>query len=134
MNETLDKGFDLSFKALGNSMTPFICSGDVITVKSTESDNLSIGDIIFYVSETRFIVHRLIQKNKIGTELFFITKGDNRGLPDPPVESSQIKGKVVKIERGSKSIDMESLSWKLVNYIISKAPFNFINLLTHLKG
>lgn len=134
MIETLNRGFNLSFRALGNSMRPFIISGNVITVQPTEPEKLSIGDVLLYLSEGKFYVHRLIRKYKVENQLFFITKGDNRQLQDPPILLSQILGKVIKIERGDRPYNAGSIPIKLSNYFISMIPLHLINQLANLRN
>ena len=133
MDETLKTG-KLRFRALGNSMFPFIRSGDLITIKPFKESEIYIGDVIFYKKEGLLFVHRLIKKERLNGDLIGITRGDNRQIPDKPIKMSQVKGKVVKIDRGKKSIELTSFPWKLANYIISKIPFHcFSVVLSKLK-
>ncbi len=52
-----------------------------------------VGDVVIYQSPTAgyTIVHRVVQIRSDG----YIVKGDNNVIPDPLVQFSQVKGKVV---------------------------------------
>ena len=65
--------------------------GDLLFVMGP--DNPRVGDILIYrKSGSDFtIVHRLIETNND----FYITKGDNNNVADPPVAKNYVVGKVV---------------------------------------
>lgn len=133
MTKTLEKGFNISFKALGNSMKPFISSGNVITVAPVEAEKLSNGDVILYVSNGNFCVHRLIEKYIDDQQYFFVTKGDNRFSNDPPIKMSQIKGKVIKVKKETLN-SADGLYLNLINYMFTMIPMFFVNKMANLKN
>lgn len=87
--------------ALGDSMVPTICEGDILTVKVINKHNqIKIGDIIFFknpvlFTENLFVAHRLL---KI-IENDFIAKGDNCSHTDPKISFSNVIGVVEHIQR-----------------------------------
>lgn len=110
--EALLKGHTMQYKALGGSMSPFIKSGDVLSVKSTR--RISIGDVILYKSGQCFAAHRVVGKRKIEKDLFFLTKGDALGSRDSLVSSSEVLGKVVTVKtRKGKIIKTDSFSGRI---------------------
>ncbi len=112
--ELLSLGFGVRFRAPGTSMHPTIRHGDMITVEPLASAKLERGDIIFYRSQDSFIAHRLVnieERNNCG--LTFILRGDASAACDAPVESEQILGKVVRVERGHRRIDPYSRKVRL---------------------
>ena len=77
-----------------NSMLPVIRKGDIVIVKKTNIKNVKEGDIIRYVLDGNYIIHR-VQKIKISSygSRIFITKGDNNDSIDIyPVKESQFAG------------------------------------------
>lgn len=124
MVETLEKGDKLRFKALGGSMTPFIRSGDIITIEPVNHRNIVVGDILFYEADSEFLVHRLIEKRENKENSIYTTKGDSLTSPDKPVNDSQIMGKVIKIERNGKKLEYGTRYWKLMNYLFTKIPIH----------
>lgn len=77
-----------------NSMLPVIRKGDIVIVKKTNIDKVKKGDIIRYVLDGNYIIHRVQKINITGDgSRIFITKGDNNDNIDLyPVEESQFAG------------------------------------------
>jgi signal peptidase I len=119
MTETLERGKKLRFRALGGSMFPTIRGGDIITLEPAESGNTSRGDLLFFQNDGQFLVHRLIKKQQINGELFLITRGDNMPIPDPPLKSSKLRGKVVMLERGNRTIRFDSFFSRHFNHLMA---------------
>lgn len=120
--EFSNRGTLLHFKANGSSMHPFIQSGNTIVIKPLEKITVNIGDIIFFrrtEKENSFTAHRLIKigKGQGGTQLF--TKGDDLGYYDPPVLQEQVIGRVVRVERNGKRLELTSRPWCIFGYIIA---------------
>ncbi len=81
---------------LSNSMSPTYKRGDIIILEKLDSNklnNLSIGTIIIYKSDNKYIAHRIIQIKNIGSNKLYITKGDNNNTNDnKEIEPKDIKG------------------------------------------
>jgi len=91
---------------VGPSMYPTLCSADnIITEKYKRRDDVRVGDIIVYPHPDKAfdIVHRIIKIRDDGV----ITRGDNNNKIDPyVVKFEDIKGKIVAITRGKKTINI----------------------------
>ena len=74
---------------LSGSMEPELSVYDLIAVRPAE--DYAVGDVVVYQSRGELIVHRLVELR--GDEA--VTKGDANPSPDPPISTSQIKGRVV---------------------------------------
>lgn len=90
-------------QVISGSMQPTISDETCIVIKKVDIDEIEIGDIITFVSESPDIygflnthrVHNIVQDAESG-ETLFITKGDAYDKEDAyPVEYEQIKGKYV---------------------------------------
>ena len=84
---------------LSGSMSPTFNRGDAVIVEklnNREKDELKVGDIIQFVSGTKFVVHRIIDiSNDENGNKLFITKGDHNNAADVgSVSLENIKGKV----------------------------------------
>ena len=97
LQETLEKGNDLRFRALGSSMFP-----------SIKSAAICIGDVIFYRRDGRVYAHRLIRERRMDGGFLFTTRGDCLPFSDPPINPTQVFGKVVSIERGRRIIRLDT--------------------------
>lgn len=84
---------------LSGSMSPTFNRGDAVVVNkltTKEKDELKKGDIIQFVSGTRYVVHRIVDitNDERGNKLF-ITKGDHNNAVDADkVALENVKGKV----------------------------------------
>jgi hypothetical protein len=81
-----------------NSMDPLIDIYANSIEISPVKDQLKVGDIISYQSDSKTIIHRIVLISEDENGTFYITKGDNNNLPDKyKVRFEQIKGFVVGI-------------------------------------
>ena len=89
---------------VGPSMYPTLRSIDnIITEKYGKIDDIKVGDIIVYPHPDKIfdVVHRIIKIRDDGV----ITRGDNNNKIDPYViKFEDIKGKIIAITRGKRSI------------------------------
>lgn len=114
------------FQGHGMSMTPFIRSGDTLTIKIiNKDDTINTGDIVAVKqnNKKRIFIHRVIKSKN---ECHYI-KGDNKMLPDGWFQKKSIIGIVIEIRRESgKKIDFKP--WQ--NFMI--ALFSKTRLLNYL--
>jgi signal peptidase I len=101
------------FRVLGASMFPWIRSGDFVFVRRSALESASVGEVILYERNQRLFVHRVIRRLADesagrGTSLL-ITKGDALDGKDTPVLEAEFLGRVTRIHRGQRHIDLESL-------------------------
>ena len=85
--------------AFGFSMKPFIRSGSELLIERVPVARIRAGDIITYLSPSgASVTHRVVKVLKKGTEVLFLTKGDNRFAPDPLVRENQVLGRVTRVD------------------------------------
>lgn len=120
------KGTSIRFQTKGFSMRPFIRDGDFITVNSIKNSSVRVGDVAFYsTAENRVIVHRIIKKYKKDSRITLLIKGDATfSLPDK-VDSKNVLGKVVAIERNGRKRNLETRFYRIVNLLFARlSPFS----------
>ena len=108
----LNLGQSVRFKANGWSMHPTICDGEMINVEPVLPCQVRHGDIILYRSPRRITAHRVVhiqrEVNSVlspqSSLLRFYTRGDSLGVPDSPLTSDQILGKVFSVERNGRTV------------------------------
>jgi len=130
IEDTLNRGHSIRFRAPGNSMYPTICDGDLIIVEPIKPAAVIVGDIILYQHKSKVTVHRVMrilkrseenlrsalqgpQDRSLSETLEFFFRGDAAITDDAPVRCEQILGKVVAIERNGRRIDPYRLRIKL---------------------
>ena len=84
----------------GDSMSPEVREGDLVTVEKADVRMLRAGDIILCRSRAfGFLVHRVIwTKGKI------ITMGDNLTMSDGALGEGDLIGRIVAIRRGEEEL------------------------------
>ncbi|RME77296.1 signal peptidase I [Candidatus Woesearchaeota archaeon] len=84
-----------------NSMDPLLDeTAHGIEIKPTSPDDISIGDVISYKSQSvgGYVIHRVIDKGEDEKGVYFILKGDNNPSEDPEkVRFEQVEGILVAI-------------------------------------
>ena len=84
---------------ISGSMSPTFNRGDAVVVRklnTQEKDKLKVGDIIQFVSGTKYVIHRIydITNDEYGNKQF-ITKGDHNNAPDVTKANLQdVKAKI----------------------------------------
>ena len=87
------------FAVVTGSMEPVYSVGDVLLCKSTDTDKLKEGDDITYLGKEgsfkdKVVTHRIVKIAEYDGKKLYFTKGVANNSSDPPIEASQIYGKV----------------------------------------
>ncbi len=84
---------------MSNSMYPNIQRGDAVITEDISSEKmhkLQKDDIIKFIYDNNYIVHRIVEVVEDDGEIWFVTKGDNNDAPDADlVHTKQVVGVVV---------------------------------------
>jgi signal peptidase I len=102
--EVLRSSGRLRLRVMGWSMLPSVWPGDTLVVDSVKSDGVCEGDIVLFGRDRRLFAHRVV-KNNAGVDAKIVTRGDAMPAPDPPVDETQVLGKVSFIVRNGKCIE-----------------------------
>jgi signal peptidase I len=119
--DLLNGGSDLRVRVTGRSMRPFLRGGEVLTLRKVPGPSLKKGDLILFRNRDGFpLLHRIVHATrKVSGTIAFQTKGDALTAFDGPVSDHEVLGKVCRIEKGSKTINMETGAWIKLNYLIA---------------
>ncbi len=102
LEDTIEKGASLRFKASGFSMIPFIRNGDVVVVSPLSKDMDLFGRTVaaIHPGSKNLAVHRVV--GTTGGD--YILKGDNVVSVDGIVPKKDILGYVSNIERRGRKV------------------------------
>lgn len=64
VNIALTQGKSVKIPVKGNSMLPFLRSGDVVLLKSADTGTLRKGDVLLGHYQDDYVLHRLVKKRK----------------------------------------------------------------------
>jgi len=105
-------------------MSPFLATGDELSVKEAAAKELFLGDIIVYKRGGEFVVHRFISLKQSKDAVQYIeAKADNYLSFDDPVAGSLLLGRVVGIRRKGRQIDLNRNRWRFFSRIIGRLSF-----------
>jgi signal peptidase I len=92
----LATGARARFTATGDSMYPFIRSGESLLVERVEPNDLRRGDVVLAKLERGLTAHRIVRIEREQGEVSRIqTRGDNCSENDPPFTPDQLVGRIV---------------------------------------
>ena len=115
--ELLSQGATVRFRPSGRSMYPSIREGELITVEPVKASDVKLADIVLYRSERGPIAHRVVGSSPTQSSVLsshhFLLLGDASLSCDQPVEAHQILGRVVRVQRNGRSIQLASRGAKL---------------------
>lgn len=112
------------FRVLGASMFPWIRSGDLVFVRTFAYEQASRGDVVLFERAGRLFVHRVIRAaaEAAGRERgALITKGDALDAVDEPVTRAEFLGRVIRVHRGNRHLDMESIGRVMMGRLIARS-------------
>jgi signal peptidase I len=97
--EALRSWGTLKVRAHGVSMLPTLWPGDVLTVQSVRPEQVEPGEIVLYMRHDRFFIHRIVSTDPRRDKACLVTRGDCMFEDDPPVDRSELLGKIVEVRR-----------------------------------
>ncbi|MGH9685113.1 MAG: S24/S26 family peptidase [Candidatus Acidiferrales bacterium] len=112
-----------TLRVAGRSMYPWIRPKDIVFVRRWDFDRLFPGNVVLFQRNGSLLVHRVIRvvSAKAGDEgtLHVATKGDAVADEDAPVTHAEFLGRVSRIHRKHRHIDMESLSRNALGRVLA---------------
>lgn len=86
-------------RVFGTSMLPALWPGDVLCVERTDAGEIGVGEIVLFERREHLFAHRVIAAWGTGERRVLVTRGDSLAHQDPPVDSSQLQGRVTRVIR-----------------------------------
>lgn len=110
--EQLSEGKAVRLRVQGNSMLPFIHSGDVVVIEPYLQEDLPLFSAVFYQWKGQFMTHRLIRKSvgKDGRESWSML-GDGNICQVETLEKNEILGVLTILCHDGKEISCVDQQW-----------------------
>ena len=104
--------------ALGASMAPAILHGEELVFEPVVLDRVRTGDVLlaYYRSQPRFCIHRVV--GRAGDAV--LTKGDSLDVLDEPVRSPELLGRLRRLQRGSRVVDVARPHQRAVAVVLAR--------------
>lgn len=97
----------ISLRVRGSSMLPWVRPGDIAVIRRAGATDVRCGDVVLLHREERLFVHRLVQKHGSLESAKFLAKGDAHPGDDGLIHGQEILGRVMKIYRDGRQIDLD---------------------------
>ncbi|NPV08270.1 MAG: signal peptidase I [Anaerolineae bacterium] len=81
----------------GSSMSPTIHPGDIAITQAIRPEQVQVGDVIRFRLGSSWVLHRVVEVRASSGHPVFLTRGDNNEALDPPVEASQLEGRLILV-------------------------------------
>jgi signal peptidase I len=120
----------LRLTVTGDSMRPLLRAGDGVVVRPIDPHALRPGDVIVAQRSGGWITHRLVAVDERGWHLH----GDNTRYGDEAVSAAEIVGRVIAIERGAQTIDLQQPRWYAIGRRINRVQRAQLQMLAALRG
>ena len=122
--ELLGRGVDVRYRAEGWSMCPAIRSGDILTIMPGNAEEAQVGEVVLCESlRGTLVAHRLVSKLREQGQLILITRGDALSYSDPHLPEQAYLGRVSRIERHERVIDLTGHRAELIGKMLVRFPF-----------
>ena len=88
------------FMVVSGSMAEEYDIGDILISKSTDANDINVGDNVTYLGKEKeleglIITHKVIRKEVREDNTYFVTKGTSNDSEDPEISYDQVYGKVI---------------------------------------
>lgn len=120
----------LRLTVTSDSMRPLLRSGDGVVVQPIDPYVLQPGDVIVAQRSGEWITHRLVAVDERG----WLMHGDNTRYGDEAASSSEIVGRVIAIERGAQTIDLQQPRWQAIGRRVNRVQRVQLQMLAAIRG
>lgn len=100
LSEALAREGSMRWRLRGNSMAPTLPADCEIEIVALTDHRPRLGEVLVFSAGDALIAHRLVWRSG----MYWITQGDGRRGPDPPLHPSQALGKVAAAYQGERQI------------------------------
>jgi signal peptidase I len=115
----------LRLTVTSDSMRPLLRAGDTVVVQPSEPRAVQPGAVMVVQRGGEWITHRLVTIDERGWH----THGDNTRYADEAATADEIVGRVIAIERGDQTIDLQQPRWAAIDRRINRVQRGQLRLL-----
>lgn len=118
--EAMKRHGRISLRVQGTSMLPWVRPKDIALIRQTAIENVRCGDIVLFRRENHLFVHRIVEKRGSLEAAQLLSKGDAHPTGDGVVEKQELLGRVVRIYRHGRRIDLDAPGQLALGLFISQ--------------
>jgi signal peptidase I len=98
----------ISLRVHGTSMLPWVRPKDIALIRQISIENVRCGDVVLFRRENHLLVHRIVEKRGSLNASQLFSKGDAHPTSDGVVQKQELLGRVMRIYRGGRRIDLDA--------------------------
>jgi signal peptidase I len=98
----------ISLRVHGTSMLPWVRPKDIALIRQISIENVRCGDVVLFRRENHLLVHRIVEKRGSLNASQLFSKGDAHPTSDGVVREQELLGRVMRIYRGGRRIDLDA--------------------------
>jgi hypothetical protein len=98
----------ISLRVHGTSMQPWVRPNDIALIRQISLENVRCGDVVLFRRENHLFVHRIVAKRGSLDAAQLFAKGDAQPTSDGVVQEQELLGRVVRIYRNGRRIDLDA--------------------------
>ena len=110
----------IALRVQGTSMLPWVRPQDIAMIWRTAMENVRCGDLVLFRREHRLFVHRIVKKQGSLEAAQLLSKGDAHPTADGILEEQELLGRVMRIYREGRRIDLDAPSQLALGVFISQ--------------
>ncbi len=105
LTELFARGADVRIRVTGASMRPFLCGGEILTLRRPEGGGLRRGDLVLFVDrDGRPVLHRIVHRRASSAGAVLRTLGDGLIGLDEALPEQRVLARVCAIERPGRRV------------------------------
>jgi Peptidase S24-like len=98
----------ISLLVHGTSMQPWVRPNDIAMIRQISMENVRCGDVVLFRREKHLFVHRIVEKRGPLNAAQLFSKGDAQPTFDGVVQEQELLGRVMRIYRKGRRIDLDA--------------------------
>lgn len=106
--EALKRRGRIALRVYGTSMLPWVRPKDIALIRQTTIEHVRCGDIVLFRRDNHLLVHRIVEKKGSLEAAKLFSKGDAHPTHDGVVAEQELLGRVVRIYRNGRRIDLDA--------------------------
>src|SRR5256885_266645 len=96
------------YTTLFRSMQPWMRSKDIAVIRRISIENVRCGDVVLFRRKNHLFVHRIVEKRGSLNAAQLLSKGDAHPMSDGVVQEQELLGRVMRIYRKGRRIDLDA--------------------------
>src|SRR5260370_8061750 len=118
--DAVKRGGRISLRVHGTSMQPWVRPKDIALIRQISIENVRCGDGVLFRRENQLFVRRIVEERGPLNAAQLLSKGDTHPTSDGVVQEQELLGRVMRIYRNGRRIDLDAPGQLALGLFISQ--------------